>query len=103
MEDLAKVSKLPRGKLAVHARCIVDAAIQGAYDQWREFGRKMAHAKELRSLHPEEVQFVRIEDQDHLKEMAMKFLKTVQKLRPMWWWQMRIEESSFRMWANHLR
>jgi hypothetical protein len=55
LEELAKVSKLPRGKLAVHARCIADAAIQGAYDQWREFGRKMAHAKELRSLHPEEV------------------------------------------------
>jgi hypothetical protein len=48
LEELAKVSNLPRGKLAVHARCIVDAAIQGAYDQWREFGRKMAHAKELR-------------------------------------------------------
>jgi hypothetical protein len=75
LEELAKVSKLPRGKLAVHARCIVDAAIQGAYDQWREFGRKMAHAKELRSLHPEEVQFVRVEDQDHLAELGKEILE----------------------------
>jgi hypothetical protein len=39
LEKLAKISKLPRGRLAIHGRCIVDAAIQGAYEQWRQFGR----------------------------------------------------------------
>jgi hypothetical protein len=74
VEELAKVSKLPRGKLAIHARCIVEAAMQGAYDQWREFGRKMAHAKELRSLHPEEVRYVRVEDEEQLAEMGKEIL-----------------------------
>jgi hypothetical protein len=32
MEELVKVSKLPRAKLAVQGRCVVDAAIQGAYE-----------------------------------------------------------------------
>jgi hypothetical protein len=31
-EEFAKVSKLQRGKLAVHKRCIVDACIGGAYE-----------------------------------------------------------------------
>jgi hypothetical protein len=75
MEELAKVSKLPRTKLAVHARCLVDAAIQGAYEQWREFGKKMAHANEIRSLHPEEVAFVRVEDEDRLEEMGAEILE----------------------------
>jgi hypothetical protein len=34
-EELAKVSKLPRGKLAIHKRWIVDAAIQAAYEPRR--------------------------------------------------------------------
>jgi hypothetical protein len=73
-EELAKVSKLPRAKLAVHSRCIVDAAIQGAYEQWHEFGKRMAHAKEIRSIHPEEAQFVRIEDEDDLAKMGAEIL-----------------------------
>jgi hypothetical protein len=51
-EEFAKVSKLSRGKLAIHKRCIVDAAIQGAYEQWRQFGRKLARASQLEALNP---------------------------------------------------
>jgi hypothetical protein len=53
-EDLAKVAKLPRGKLAVQGRCIVYAAIQGAYEQWQAFERHLALAKELQALHRDE-------------------------------------------------
>jgi hypothetical protein len=51
-EGFAKVSKLSRGKLAIHKRCIVDAAIQGAYEQWRQFGRKLALSAQLEALNP---------------------------------------------------
>jgi hypothetical protein len=51
-EEFAKVSKLSRGKLAIHKRCIVDAAIQGAYEQWRQFGRKLALSAQLENLNP---------------------------------------------------
>jgi hypothetical protein len=53
IEEFAKVPKPPRGTLAIHKRCIFDAAIQGTSEQWRQFGRKMALAQELRSLHPD--------------------------------------------------
>jgi hypothetical protein len=75
-EEFAKVSKLPRAKLAVHSRCIVDAAIQGAYEQWREFGKRMAHAKEIRSLHPEETRFVRVDQEDDLAKMGSRIYVT---------------------------
>jgi hypothetical protein len=51
-EEFAKVSKVSRGKLAIHKRCIVDAAIQGAYEQWRQFGRKLTLASQLEALNP---------------------------------------------------
>jgi ribonuclease HI len=51
-EEFAKVSKLTGGKLAIHKRCIVDAAIQGAYEQWRQFGRKLALSAQLEALNP---------------------------------------------------
>jgi hypothetical protein len=81
MEELAKVSKLPRGKLAVHARCIVDAAIQGAYEQWREFGRKMAHAKELRAYIRRKHATFEWKIKISLKRWVAKFSETSQKLR----------------------
>jgi hypothetical protein len=75
IEELAKASKIPRGKLAIHGRCIVDAAIQGAYDQWRAFGKRLAHAKELRSLHPEEVpQYLRPETEEELFDLGPRIL-----------------------------
>jgi hypothetical protein len=51
-EEFAKVPKLARGKLAIRKRCIVDAAIQGAYEQWRQFGRKLVLATQLEALNP---------------------------------------------------
>jgi hypothetical protein len=51
-EEFAKVSELQRGKLAAHKRRIVDAAIGAAYEQWRQFGRKLALASQLEALHP---------------------------------------------------
>jgi hypothetical protein len=36
-------------------RCLIDAAIQGAYEQWREFGRRMRPSRKLRALHPDQV------------------------------------------------
>jgi hypothetical protein len=51
-EEFAKVSKLSRGKLAIHKRCIVDAAVQGAYEQWRQFGRKLALSAQLEAINP---------------------------------------------------
>jgi hypothetical protein len=53
-EEFAKVSKLTRGKLAVHNRCIVNAAIQGSYEQWSQFGRKFAVSAPLEALNPAE-------------------------------------------------
>jgi hypothetical protein len=68
MEELAKVSKLPRGELEIRGRCIVDAAIRGAYEQWRALGKKLALAKELRALHPEEAaQFLKPETEDAVR------------------------------------
>jgi hypothetical protein len=49
-EEFAKVSKLDRGKLAIHKRCIVDSCIQGAYEQWRQFGHKLRLAAQLESI-----------------------------------------------------
>jgi hypothetical protein len=51
-EEFARVSKLTGGKLAIHKRSIVDAAIQGAYEQWRQFGRKLALSAQLEALNP---------------------------------------------------
>jgi hypothetical protein len=34
----------------------------------------MAHAKEIRSIHPDEAQFVRIEHEDRLEEMGAEIL-----------------------------
>jgi hypothetical protein len=41
-----------RRKLAVNKRCIVDACIQGAYEQWRQFGRKLKLAAQLEAIAP---------------------------------------------------
>jgi hypothetical protein len=53
---------------------IVDAAIQGAYEQWREFGKRMAHTKEIRPLHPEETRFVRVDQEDDLAKLGAEIL-----------------------------
>jgi hypothetical protein len=51
-DEFAKVSKLARGNHAVHKRCIVDACVQGAYEQWRQFGHKLRLAAQLESINP---------------------------------------------------
>jgi hypothetical protein len=51
-EEFAKVSKLDGGKLAIHKRCIVDSCIQGACEQWRQFGHKLRLAAQLDAINP---------------------------------------------------
>jgi ribonuclease HI len=73
-EEFAKVSKLPRGKLAIHKRCIVDAAIQGAYEQWRQFGNKLALSAQLEALNPGATDRLRFADPEEAEAMGEQIM-----------------------------
>jgi hypothetical protein len=75
-EQFAKVSKLSRGKLAIHKRCIVDAAIQGAYEQWRQFGRKLALSAQLESLNPRATERRLFIDPEEAEGLGLSIMET---------------------------
>jgi hypothetical protein len=69
-EEFAKVSKLQRGKLAIHKRCIVDACVQGAYEQWRQFGHKLRLAAQLEAISPGASPRLNFPDREHALVLA---------------------------------
>jgi hypothetical protein len=71
----ARVDRETSQAQAFHCRCIVDAAIQGAYEQYREFNYKLSLAKEFKALHPDR-------EDPHIPRQAIKMADEFQEEFP---------------------